>query len=111
MRPENIQKMSMMKRNCILLKIPKKSIIKTVFILKREAENKANEDLLKDAIFGIKRKRIKKVVLIEYAKLRASRSFVPYVPHVRICLRACVPSCLCFVRALDFLRALRALIC
>ena len=54
MRPENIQKMSMMKRNCILLKIPKKSIIKTVFILKREAENKANEDLLKGAIFGIK---------------------------------------------------------
>ena len=44
----------MMKRNCILLKIPKKNIIKTVFILKREVENKANEDLLKEAIFCIK---------------------------------------------------------
>ena len=55
-------------------------------------------------------------VLIEWAKLRASRVFVPYVPHVPTCftysraLCACVPSCLCSVRAFIFLHALCAFI-
>ena len=42
------------KRSCILQKIPKKSIIKIAFILKREAENKVKEKLIIDAIFCIK---------------------------------------------------------
>ena len=48
----------------------------------------------------------------ECAKLSA---FVLYVPHVpttfltcALVLRACVPSCLCFLRALIFLRGLHA---
>ena len=62
------------------------------------------------------------LTLIECAKLRASRVFVPYVPYVPTyltCLRdlsAWVSSCLCFLhtffllRAFIFLRALHAFI-
>ena len=53
------------------------------------------------------------LIVAECPKLRASRDFVRYLPYVPMCsraLRACVPSCLCFVRAFNFLRALSALI-
>ena len=47
-------------------------------------------------------------MITECSKLRASRAFVPNVPHLPTCftcsctLRACVPSCLCFLRACLF---------
>ena len=59
----------------------------------------------------------KQIVLKQWAKLRASRAFVFYVPHVPTCLTcsralcACVPLRLFFLRAFIILCALRAFIC
>ena len=47
--------------------------------------------------------------IMECAKLHALHAFGPYVTTCSRALRACLPSCLCFVRAFHFLTRLTCL--